>query len=162
MRVLIPILLVLAAGANAAELSVNLDQSTLSGFPGQTLLFTGTLTNNTAGTLFINADSFTFAINGALDDSPFLNNAPFSIGAGGTSFDFEMFDVNIPPGQASGPYGGVFTVLGGTGGEAMDNLGSTSFTANVETPEPATYLLFALGLALLLGLAVVRQVGERS
>ncbi len=57
MRALIAILFFCAAAANADDLSVNFDMSTLSGSPGQTVEFTGTLTNNTADTQFINSDN---------------------------------------------------------------------------------------------------------
>jgi hypothetical protein len=164
MRALIPILFIFAAAAANADglpdLSVNLDSSTLSGVAGDDLMFTGTLTNNDTTTLFINSDSYTFAI-GGLDDSPFLNNAPISLDAGATSSDFEIFDVNIPLGQTPDSYGGVFTVLGGTDGNALNVLGSASFTVDVEaataTPEPAPYPLFALAIALFVGARLIRK-----
>jgi hypothetical protein len=150
MRALIPILFAFTAAANADELLVALDVNPLTGFPGDTLAFTGTLTNNTADTLFINADSFTFDIVGALDDPPFLNNAPISLDPGETSSDFEMFDVNIPVSQAPGAYYGVLTVLGGTDDTALNVLGSTDFEVDV-TPEPASYLLVGGAIVLVLG-----------
>ena len=158
MRALFVILFASAVAANATQISLNLDSATLSGLPGQMLDFTGTLTNNTGATLFINSDSFTFAINGALDDSPFLLNAPLSINAGVTSADFEIFDVIIPGGQALGPYTGSFTVLGGTDGSQQNNLGSASFTVEV-TPEPASYLLISCAVALLLAYRGLRSTG---
>ena len=151
MRALIPILFAFAAAANADQIMVNLDSTTLSGGPGVELMFTGTLTNTTADTLFINSDSFTFQITGALDDSPFLTNAPISIDAGLTSGDFEMFDINIPVSEPPGTYIGTFTVLGGSDGSVLSNLGSASFSVNVATPEPASYLLLGASLAFLLG-----------
>jgi len=155
MRALILVVIAFAAAANADELSVNLDSSTLTGLPGDTLMFTGTLTNNTSDTLFINSDSFTFDIAGALDDSPFLLNAPISLDGGVTSSDFEMFDIDIPPGQGTGAYMGSFTVLGGVDGNAQDNLGTASFEVDV-VPEPASYLLFGSALAMLAGWRVLR------
>lgn len=156
MRALISILFVFAAGANADQLLVNLDSSTLNGSGGSTLAFTGTLTNTTSNILFINSDSFTFQISGALDDTPFLTNAPISLAAMAMSADFAMFDVNVPLLQKPGLYSGVFTVLGGTDASQLNNLGSASFSVNVPTPEPASYLLLGLGIAALLALGKIR------
>ncbi|HUB82795.1 MAG TPA: PEP-CTERM sorting domain-containing protein [Bryobacteraceae bacterium] len=162
MRALIPILLVFAAAANADELSVNLDSSTQTGVPGEMLTFYGTLANNTGGTLFITSDSFLFDINGAVDDSPFLNNAPISIDGGDTSADFAMFNINIPSGQASGTYHGSFTVAQGSGGS--DPIGTADFEVDVTAatvPEPASYMLLASTLVLLGGWRGVRSKLQR-
>lgn len=155
MRALIPILFALASAAYAGPmmsppLGVNLDITPLVGYPGETLTFSGTLTDNTGSTLFINSDSLSFEINGAADDLPFKSNAPISIDAGDTSADFGMFEVNIPGGQAIGPYTGLFTVLGGTDGTQLNNLGSAQFEVDVMTPEPAYYLLVACALAFMM------------
>jgi hypothetical protein len=135
--------------------TVTFTPDTLSGNPGDVLQFLGTLLNNTTDTVFINSDSFTFGINGAVDDSPFLNNAPISLGPSGSSGPaFEFFDVTIPLGQLAGTYDGVFTVLGGPdggAGTAQDNLGSANFHVDVTNPvpEPGSLLLLATGLAVL-------------
>jgi hypothetical protein len=146
---LFAILFGLATLCQADTLTINLTESTLSGGPGDELDFTGTLTNNTSDTVFINSDSFTFAIPGALDDSPFLNNAPFWLDPNETSTSFELFDVVIPAGTANGTYPGALTVLGGVDGNAMDNLGAVAFEV-VATPEPGFLPVLAAGLAYLI------------
>jgi PEP-CTERM motif len=132
--------------------TVTFTPDTLSGNPGDVLQFLGTLLNNTSDTVFINSDSFTLAIIGAVDDSPFLNNAPISLGPSGSSGPaFEFFDVTIPLGQPGGDYDGVFTVVGGAdggAGTAADNLGSADFHVDVNNtvPEPSSLSLLVLGL----------------
>ena len=150
MRRLIPIFLAVAAACHALPvLTVNITPNTLGGLPGDVIQFFGSLTNNTADTVFINSNSFTFAIPAAVDDSPFLNNAPFFLVGFGSSVLFEFLDVTIPPAQATGTYDGFFTVQGGLTESAMDPIGDTAFqvTVNSTAPEPGSLLLMAAGLA---------------
>jgi hypothetical protein len=150
MRALIPIFLAAAAACQAGTVfNVSIIPDTFTGNPGDVLPFFGTLLNNTGSEVFINSDSFTFAIGGALDDSPFLTNAPLSLGAFGSSGSFEFLTVTIPLGHAPGAYDGVFTVLGGATDVASDSLGSAAFHVDVNStaPEPGSVLLVALGIA---------------
>jgi hypothetical protein len=152
MRALIPILLAAAAACQAATVTVTIFPDTLTGNPGNLVPFSLTLLNTTGSTVFINSDSFTFAIGGAVDDSPFLNNAPLSLGAFASSGPFEFLTVTIPLAQASGTYDGAFTVQGGATDTASDNLGSGAFHVVVNStvpavPEPGPALLVALGIA---------------
>jgi len=149
MRGLLIALIALAGAVHADEvLTVNLDSTTLTGLPGQVLAFTGTLTNNTDSTVYLNNDSASFAL--PLDGAPFLNNAPFTLDPLATSFDFEMFDVTIPHGQAPGTYNGTFFVQGGADSNALAEVGAATFSVNVGTPEPASYLLCGAAIVLLL------------
>lgn len=151
MRVLLILLFGLATAAQASSiLTLSFDVTPQTGFPGQVAEFSGTLFNNTGNTEFINSDSFTFAIPGAVNDSSFLNFAPISLGPNALSTDFEMLAITVPNGEAPGHYQGVLTVLGGTTGSAMDTIGSASFEVDVPTPEPGSLLLAAAGAALLL------------
>jgi len=150
------LILTLALGlttfCRADVLTLTFDNETLAGAPGDELDFIGTLTNNTADTVFINGDSFTFALLD-LNDSPFLNNAPISLDPGEVSTPFELFDVVIPSGTPNGTYAGTFTVLGGSDGNAGDNLGTTGFHVAV-VPEPASLPFIGAGLV---ALAYVRR-----
>jgi hypothetical protein len=128
--------------------------------PGDTVQFFGTLTNNTASTVFINGDSFTFAINGAVDDSPFLSG-PASLGPNAASGLFEILDVAIPVGQSPGVYDGTFNVTGGMDTNASDLLAVAGFHVDVNgpaaTPEPSSVMLAAFAFILLLAGKSLRQ-----
>ena len=155
MRKLIPLLLAAVAAAHGSTLlTVNFSIPTLSGNPGDLLQFSGSLTNNSGSEVFINSDSFTFAISGALDDSPFLTNAPISLPAFGSSGPFAFLQVLIPLGQSGGTYGGTFDVLGGATDTQQDVVGSAAFNvtvngANPSVPEPQSLILMAAGVAVL-------------
>jgi hypothetical protein len=153
MRSLLAILFGVATQCHATTaFTVTFAPDTLSGNPGDFLQFFGSLTNNTASTVFINNDSFTFAIVGAADDSPFLTNAPLSLGPSATSGSFEFIDVTIPLAQAPGTYGGTLTVIGGADGNAQDNLGTGAFHVVVNAgavPEPGSIFLVGISIAML-------------
>ena len=133
-----------AAAAQAATITITLDQPNQFATPGTTVDFFGTITNNTTGTIFLNSDSFN--LSGAsltLDDSPFFANAPFFLASGANSGDIEIFDVSVsnPLLDAAGFYAGSFSVLGGVDGNASVGLGSVDFsvdtapTSRVSAPE---------------------------
>jgi hypothetical protein len=153
MRSLLTILFGVTTLCHATTLfTVTAAPDTLSGNPGDFFQFFGSLTNNTASTVFINNDSFTFAIVGAADDSPFLTDAPLSLGPFASSGSFEFIDVTIPLAQAPGTYDGTLTVIGGADGNAQDNLGAGAFHVVVNAaavPEPGPMLLVGVGLAVL-------------
>ena len=68
------------AAAHAATITITLDQPNQFATPGTTVDFTGTITNNTTGTVFLNSDSFNLGgLSLTLDDSPFFANAPLSL-----------------------------------------------------------------------------------
>jgi hypothetical protein len=154
MRILLFIVLAFATVCHASEITVTINPATLSGSPGAILDFFGTLTNNDAFSNDIDSDSFTLAgfPGGSLDDSPFLANAPASVGPGVTTASFEFFTVTIPLNQGSGTYNGTFTVVGGptSNGGGQNNLGTGTFSVTVTgTPEPGTWLLLSAGAILL-------------
>jgi hypothetical protein len=137
-------------------LEVNFSVNPVLGVPGQVVSFTGNLTNITSNEVFINSVSYTFDISGAgvLDDSPFLLNAPLSLGPLGISPTFEFFTVTTPLSQAAGIYSGILTVLGGADDQSFDVLGDGTFSlqvgvASAGVPEPATVLLLGGGMGLL-------------
>ena len=72
---------------HAATLQVDLSSSSLTGAPGNTLQFFGTMTNaSLTDTIFLNAASSTSASsNLTIDLVPFFINAPLSLGPGEVS-----------------------------------------------------------------------------
>uniref|UniRef100_Q02CP7 PEP-CTERM protein-sorting domain-containing protein n=1 Tax=Solibacter usitatus (strain Ellin6076) TaxID=234267 RepID=Q02CP7_SOLUE len=149
MRILIPIFLAAATMCHGSVLNLTLIPDTLIGNPGDTVHFSGSLTNTTNGTVFINSDSILFAL--GVDDTPFFNNAPIFLGALAGSGIFDIFDITIPLGQGPGTYDGGFTILGGASTD-FNNVGEAAFhvTVNESTtasPEPASTILVGLGLA---------------
>jgi hypothetical protein len=148
----------------ADSLDVTLTESTESVTAGTTVAaFDATITNPSEDTVYLNSDFVTtdsLLVN--VDDTPFLVNAPVSVGPGASSGLFEIFDVDLDPLLPPGSYHGVFTIYGGAdggAGTASDDLADANFTVDVvspivSTPEPATLPLLAMGLA---ALAFVRR-----
>jgi hypothetical protein len=164
MRALLTVFFGLVMGCQASSVfTVTFSPSIDSGAPGSTFSFQGTILNNTANTEFINSDSFALAgiPPSGIDDSPFLNNAPLSLGPNASTGSFIFLKVTIPNNQASADYAGTFDIIGGQdggNGTANDFLGEGTFTARVtppSTPEPATILLAVAGL---LALILVRRI----
>ena len=160
MRKLLTVFFGLAVGCQATTVfTVTFSPATVSGAPGDMLSFFGTLTNNTANTEYINSDSFTLAGGIPVDDSPFLANAPLSLGPSASTASFLFLTVTIPNGQTPADYAGTFDVIGGQdggNGTAQDDLGEGLFTVTVTSsvPEPASVLLSITGL---LALALLRR-----
>ncbi len=139
------------AGVSEGAILVTFTPPVLIGAPGTSVSFSGTLQNLSTVTEFINGDNFSFPLMpGALDDSPFLNNAPLALNAMQTSGLFQFFIINIPIGQASGIYPGTFTVLGNGDSNSQNVVGTGAFGLTVApastVPEPGTASLLAAGL----------------
>jgi hypothetical protein len=143
---------------------------------GQQFTVFGTLTNNSANTLFFSTDSVTFnspaiqgtadvATNGFLGLLLGLDLGPTSINANSTLTGVDLFTIIIPNGTAPGSYRmNPYDLFGGvdptcTLGFCGVQLGTVEFSVDVQapvtTPEPGTILLLASGL--LAGLLVVRR-----
>jgi hypothetical protein len=122
--------------------------------------FYATITNDTTQAIYLNGDSYSVSSPLTLDDTPFNNNAPFSLNGGQSSGEIELFDVSLPALTAAGTYGGLFSIVGGYGSSDALVLSNSNFAVTVSGPtqvpeiDPAT----SLGaLALLTGcLAVLR------
>ncbi len=155
-------LLLLAAPAHA-QLTLNLLPAVQAGNPGDTLYFTGTLSNMTADTVFLNSDSPTFNGPGTIDDTPFFNNAPASLDPMGTmdangnptdTYNGPFFDITLNANAAPGTYNGTFTILGGVDGNATDTVATQDFSVTVlpvaAVPEASSVV--SLGVLLALGL----------
>ena len=158
-------LLLLAVPAHA-QLNLNLANTSLAGNPGDTLNFTGTLSNPTLASVFLNSDNPTFNGPGTTDGSPFLlnPNAPISLDPAGTtdangnptgtdSYSGPFFDVTLDPNAAPGIYNGTFTILGGVDGNATDNVATEDFSVTVlPAAVPEASPTVSLGVLLALGL----------
>lgn len=155
MRLLFTIFLLgVAATAQAATLNVSFSPDTMFASPGGMVQFSGSLTNTTDATVFLNSDSFTFDIPDAVDDYPFLSNAPISLGPNAFSGVFPFLNITVPGDQAPGTYNGVFTVSGGADPDTLDSADSAPFHLVVNpvvgVPEPGSALLLGVSLGALL------------
>jgi hypothetical protein len=150
--------LFLAAAPAWADIVITLDSSTLSGLPGDTLTFTGTVQNLDSAIVDLNDCQVNLSGQFVTDCvSSFLTFAPYTLDPLATSFDFAMFtiSVNLPYTDLPGLQSGSFDVLGGTEGvggydpSTQNLLGTADFSVNV-VPEPGTASLLGLeGLFLL-------------
>ena len=161
--------LLLAAGcARASDITINLDETTLTGGPGGILTFTGTITDNDSATVDLNELDVSLAGMFSVDNTPFLLGPP-TVAAGETTVDFTLFTVTIddPYTDPFGPVGGTVTILGG---EEVDNvyestainpLGEADFTVNVAAavPEVGTPWMVLPALALVFLLCRQRREG---
>jgi PEP-CTERM motif len=147
--VAITCLLAAATTAKADSLSIVLDEAYQSGQPGDTIAFNAIVTNTSSATENLNGDSFIVDSPLIVDDSPFLNNWPLTLGAGDSVTDQLLFNVDVPAGTPLGLYTGTFDI---TGGHYSTNeqfvIGSADFNVNV-TPEPSSLWLLLSGMATL-------------
>ena len=144
--------------ARADSLAINFTPSILSASPGQTVTFSGTITNLENAIVDLNSCDVNLAGPFTTDSCvAFLLSAPLFLDPLETSAPFDMFTVTVDQ-PFTGPFGlqppGIFTVLGGPDGDAQNILGQATF-AVVVTPEPGTFVL--LGLALIMTLALRRR-----
>lgn len=140
-----------AGGARADDIQISFDFAFQTGIPGEELIFTGTITNNGADTVFLNGDSLNPSGDSFVVTDQFYNTVPISLDAGQSSGDIELFDVT-PNSHFTDTYGsfpGTYSLIGGVDGNAQDVLTLTDFTVDV-APEPPPSILFAAGLALIL------------
>ena len=133
--------------AKADTLTITLDSPFQSGLAGQTLNFSGTITNPLGPTVALSGDSITLAGTFTTDDTGFLFYAPLTLSASQSSGDIPLFAITIDPGTALGIYAGAFDILDGSG--AVE--GQADFDIDV-TPEPGTILLLGTGLLVLAGM----------
>lgn len=123
--------LVLIAAPASAQLTLNLTPADQFGSPGDTLYFSGTLSNPTADIVYLNGYRFDLGAPVQADLSPFTSGAPFTLDPAGTvdmngtptdSYSGGLFDLMINPDAAPGTYYGTFAVLGGADDLASNDL----------------------------------------
>jgi len=122
------------AAAQAATIDFSFTSSLLYALPGQTVGFSGTLTNTGTTEAFINGDTFTFPF--PVNDV-FLLVAPASL-LPAQSFTGLILEVMVPGVIAQGLYAGTFDILGGDTPAAFNSLASAPFAVQV-VPEPCTW-----------------------
>src|SRR5437588_12916073 len=98
---------VIAPGMAQGQLLFTFSPPVEAGSPGQTVTYSGSLTNPTVGdTFFLNGLSITFAGSGfTFDTNPFFANFPFSLGPQETATG-ALFSVDIAPSAPQGHFTG--------------------------------------------------------
>jgi len=156
----IPIAALLSApgAVQADDILVSLDASSSLISPGQTITFTGTVSNLDSSIVYLNdCDVNLSGLSLEEDCSPFLTFAPLSLDPLETGIpSFSMFTItaDLPYLDSLGVQSGSFDVLGGADPSGLNVLGSAAFSVDVETPEPSSVLLLltaCMVLALRLG-----------
>jgi hypothetical protein len=145
--------------AKADSLTVALTAPFQSGIVGtvDVFAFDATVTNDTAQTVYLNGDDYSVAAPMTVDDSPFNDSYPLSLGPG-DSYTGLLFNVDVPPGTPQGLYAGNFEIIGGGPTDYTDVAGSANFDAQL-TPEPSSLLLIVSGLAGIAGTLRRRVIG---
>jgi hypothetical protein len=151
-------LLLASSNIWASDVFVQLDSPTLTASAGDTVVFSGTITNNDG--FVIDLNSIDIALNGMFttDSSPFISGPPTIDAPPGTTqtIDFSFFAVTVddPYTDPDGIQTGVLTILGNveTNGvydpSVNNSLGSTTFNVDVNTvPEPSSFAMVLASLA---------------
>jgi hypothetical protein len=141
------LLLILSTGSDAA-LTLKITPGSQAGVNGDLLTYSATLQNDLTGTVFLNGDSVDlFASDVVADDTPFLFNAPLSLGPG-AMWSGDVFTLTIGPTTPFQSYIGSFDIFGGPDANALDVIASAPFeliVQNVPEPTTAPLLLMTLG-----------------
>jgi len=147
--------LLAGTGAKANSLTINLTSPFQAASPGAVIAFDATVINTSGNTVDLAGDNSNLDAPLVLDDSPFNNNWPLSLGAG-DSYTGLLFNADIPSLTPYGLYTGVFEITD----QNNNVVGSADFDVQV-APEPSSLLL--LGTALLaLGVFARRKLVARK
>lgn len=110
-----------------ADVIFQLNWSTLTGQPGSTISFNGTLSNETLSDVYLNGDVSNLpSTDLTLDDSSFFINAPLFL-APQQSYTGPFFSVSVDPSTPAGLYDGFFAIYGGADSAAFDELATQEF-----------------------------------
>ena len=145
-----------AAKADPYSLTIAFDSPFQTGVEGQTLTFSGIISNISLGSVDLAGDSFTL-VGGTANDNDFFMNTPPTLAAGTNTGDVDLFTFTIAPGTAAGLYVEEFQITDSSG----NVVGEVTFDIDV-TPEPGTILLLGTGLLLLAGLIRWRMPKNNS
>ena len=136
-----------------------LNNSPVSAYPGDTVIFLGTITPDTGADTYLNGISYVYDGGaGALltgDLATFTNNVPGLFLTTDSPYTGPIFSIAIDPLTPVGTYTGTVTLRGGADQFADNPVVSATFEVDV-VPEPAS---IGLGLA---GMAVVAAVRFRT
>jgi hypothetical protein len=144
---LLALLVCVAAAPQAqAQLIFTLSPSFQAGVRNQELVFSGTLSNPTANTIFLNDMDFVWSPpaagnNFTIDPNVFFSNTPGTLDPNET-YTGPIFGVIIKPTAANGVYNGTAEILGGPDPDTFNVVGSKGFTIAV-VPEPGALALLA-------------------
>ena len=149
------------APACADTLQINFDSTTITASPGQMITFSGTIGNNASSIVDLNNISVTLNGMFTVDISPFFAiSNPATVAGGSDTVDFDFFNVTVddPYTDPLGAIQGTLTILGGIEGldgynpSVQDDLGSATFSVDVESPapEPSSFVLLLTAAALVL------------
>ena len=154
------------APAAHAQLLFSLTPADVTAAPGDTITFTGTLTNRFTSTIFLNGftGGFTQSGAGTVDTSSFFNFVPESLASGAT-YSGNIFSATLASNAVNGTtYNGVVNIQGGSDAGAQQMLAFQNFSVTASsavTPAPPAGEVFALlgGAGFVFGL--VRQRGKK-
>jgi hypothetical protein len=158
-------LLALPALATAASVQIDLDFSTATIYPGESVTFSGTVSNLESTTIFLNGCNVNLAgvsVSGGCIE--FLLNAPLTLDplqSGIPSFFLFTVSADLPYLGTFGTQSGSFDVLGGEGSSDLNLLGSANFSVEVASPEPSSMLL-ALSAGIVLMVKSRRKLAVQS
>jgi hypothetical protein len=155
-RIFLAAALLSAPGAAlASDIQIGLDLINGLMSPGDTITFTGTVSNLDTSLLYLNSCSVNLTgLSVSGDCSLFLTSppAPISLDPLQTGIpSFQMFTVTADLSylDSLGVQSGSFDVLGGADPSDQNLLGSAAFSVDVETPEPSSALLLLSGVMVL-------------
>lgn len=159
-RFLVCLVLLGLDAVSAHASAIVFDLSAQTAIAGDTLVFTGILSNGGLTTVYLNSAQLNLAGNAFTADfiNPFNNNVPFWLDPGQSTSSIELFDVivNNPFTDPLGAYDGTYKLLGGIDSDAQDVFGSADFSVTVNAafavPEPSLMGALVGGLVGLMAL----------